>query len=190
MIDALATRTSVGCWTGSPHPSTSQSAARLAFARCFLSDWLTGALLGIGVAVARHISLFNSQEIIEKLVKRRHDPETGAMYHLSTNPPPTEDIAKRIVQSPGDTTEAVRRKLRQYHDEVEGAASVFLEQVRTIDASGTVEAVFSVRVLSITLHLCIISFVLGCTKPHRTSMLRDLAAYRCAVVGQRSARRR
>jgi adenylate kinase len=54
--------------------------------------------------------------IVERIVGRRSDPVTGAIYHLKFNPPPPE-IADRLVQRKDDTEEACRARLDKYHSE-------------------------------------------------------------------------
>lgn len=54
--------------------------------------------------------------IVERIVGRRSDPVTGAIYHLKFNPPPP-DIAGRLVQRKDDTEEACRARLDKYHSE-------------------------------------------------------------------------
>ena len=54
--------------------------------------------------------------IVERIVGRRSDPVTGAIYHLKFNPPPPQ-IAERLVQRKDDTEEACRARLDKYHSE-------------------------------------------------------------------------
>ena len=52
--------------------------------------------------------------IVERIVGRRTDPETGVIYHLTFNPPPAE-VADRLQHRKDDTEEAVRQRLEAYH---------------------------------------------------------------------------
>ena len=52
--------------------------------------------------------------IVERIIGRRTDPETGTIYHMTFNPPPA-DIADRLVHRKDDTEEAVRSRLEAYH---------------------------------------------------------------------------
>lgn len=54
--------------------------------------------------------------IVRRIVGRRSDPETGAIYHLEFAPPPAE-IAGRLVHRKDDTEEAVRTRLGAYHNQ-------------------------------------------------------------------------
>lgn len=53
--------------------------------------------------------------IVERIIGRRSDPETGSIYHLTFNPPPA-DVADRVVHRKDDTEEAVRSRLEAYHN--------------------------------------------------------------------------
>lgn len=44
--------------------------------------------------------------LVERIVGRRSDPDTGAIYHLAFRPPPG-DIVHRLVQRSDDTEEMV-----------------------------------------------------------------------------------
>ena len=52
--------------------------------------------------------------IVDRIVGRRSDPETGQIYHLTYDPPPA-DIAQRLVHRKDDTEEACRTRLGAYH---------------------------------------------------------------------------
>ena len=71
--------------------------------------------------------------LVERVVGRRSDPETGAIYHLTFKPPP-EDIVHRLVQRSDDTEDKCRTRLETYHsnvDHVLGYYSDILVQVRS-----------------------------------------------------------
>lgn len=52
--------------------------------------------------------------IVERIVGRRTDPETGRIYHLTFDPPPA-DVVPRLKHRSDDTEEAVRKRLGAYH---------------------------------------------------------------------------
>jgi len=54
--------------------------------------------------------------IVQRIVGRRMDPETGQIYHIDFNPPPME-IANRVVQRKDDNEETVRSRLSAYHEQ-------------------------------------------------------------------------
>ncbi len=56
---------------------------------------------------AAHMALqVPSEKIVERVVGRRMDPETGEIYHLQYKPPPKE-IEDRLIQRSDDTEEKV-----------------------------------------------------------------------------------
>ena len=54
--------------------------------------------------------------IIERITGRRTDPETGAIYHMTFNPPPT-NIVERLIQRKDDTADACAARLVKYHSD-------------------------------------------------------------------------
>jgi adenylate kinase len=81
------------------------------------AEALDAALAAASVALDR-VLLIEVPDglIVERIVGRRSDPVTGAIYHLKFNPPPPE-IAGRLVQRKDDTEEACRARLDKYHSE-------------------------------------------------------------------------
>ena len=81
------------------------------------AEALDAALAKAGVALDRVLLIeVPDSLIVERIVGRRTDPQTGAIFHLSFNPPPPE-IAGRLVQRKDDTEEACRARLDKYHSE-------------------------------------------------------------------------
>lgn len=80
--------------------------------------------------------------IVERIVGRRTDPVTGAIYHLKFNPPPTE-VEARLVQRADDTEEACRTRLAKYHAETTPVLPFFEPRgiVRRVDGVGTPDEV-------------------------------------------------
>jgi len=80
--------------------------------------------------------------IVERIVGRRSDPQTGAIYHLKFNPPPAE-VADRVVQRADDTEEACRTRLAKYHAETTPVLPFFEARgiVRRVDGVGTPDEV-------------------------------------------------
>lgn len=89
----------------------------------------------------------------------------------------------------------MREKLRQYHHEMEGVASVFVEKVRAIDADRSPEQVFEVSWFRP--FICILLgchqkvptlltanlLAAGCQVPHRAAPSSPaLHCYRCAII--------
>jgi adenylate kinase len=93
--------------------------------------------------------------LIERITGRRTDPETGRIYHVTFDPPPS-DIAGRLVQRKDDSEEVLRQRLSEYHEKtdplipyyeragllrrVSGTGSVGDVQKRTLEILGSVPA--------------------------------------------------
>jgi adenylate kinase len=52
--------------------------------------------------------------IVERIIGRRMDPETGRIYHLDFSPPPYE-LMDRLIHREDDTEESCRSRLNVYH---------------------------------------------------------------------------
>ncbi len=76
--------------------------------------------------------------VVERVTGRRSDPETGAIYHMTFNPPPP-DIAGRVVQRKDDTEEASNKRLEKYHSETAPIIPFYEEKgvLRRVDGVGT-----------------------------------------------------
>ena len=75
--------------------------------------------------------------IVNRIVGRRSDPDTGEIYHLAFNPPPAE-ILGRLVHRRDDTEEACRTRLSSYHAYTEPIVPHYEKQglVRRVDGVG------------------------------------------------------
>ena len=58
----------------------------------------------------------SDENIVERIVGRRMDPETGEIYHINFKPPPVE-IEHRLVQRKDDVEDTVRKRLAAYHEQ-------------------------------------------------------------------------
>lgn len=87
--------------------------------------------------------------IVHRIVGRRSDPETGAIYHLEFNPPPAE-VAARVVQRKDDTEEAVRTRLSAYHAQTAPIIPFYEAKglVKTVDGVGAPDDV-TARILAV-----------------------------------------
>ena len=64
--------------------------------------------------------------IIERIVGRRMDSETGDIYHIKFKPAPSE-IENRLVQRKDDTEETVRSRLDAYHSQTAPLADYYAD---------------------------------------------------------------
>ena len=82
------------------------------------------------------------EEIVERIVGRRMDPETGDIFHISFNPPP-EEISQRLIQRKDDTKETVMQRLLSYHEQTKPLGEWYEKQGKLvpIEGNGTIEEV-------------------------------------------------
>ena len=67
----------------------------------------------VGLVIAIEVP---DRAIVERIVGRRMDPETGDIYHVTFNPAPTE-VADRLIQRKDDNEETVLSRLTAYHSQ-------------------------------------------------------------------------
>ena len=79
---------------------------------------------------------------LERIVGRRSDPLTGAVYHLKFSPPVPE-VAGRLVQRADDSVAAVAERLAQYHAEAAAIVPFYQAKglLRRVDGDDPPDAV-------------------------------------------------
>eukprot|EP00879_Flechtneria_rotunda_P021253 GHRR01022391.1.p1 GENE.GHRR01022391.1~~GHRR01022391.1.p1 ORF type:complete len:229 (+),score=76.21 GHRR01022391.1:387-1073(+) len=80
--------------------------------------------------------------LVERVVGRRLDPETGAIYHLKFNPPP-EDIIPRLIQRSDDTEEKVKARVETHSNNVDAVIGYYSDVLYEINGAQSMDAVFS-----------------------------------------------
>ena len=73
--------------------------------------------------------------IVERIVGRRMDPETGEIYHIQFNPAP-ESIKDRLIQRKDDNELTVRNRLKSYHKQTSPLAIWYENQGILIKING------------------------------------------------------
>ena len=73
--------------------------------------------------------------LVERVVGRRTDPETGKIYHMTFSPPEDEEILARLEQRSDDTEEKVKVRLEQFHANVDAVKDSYTEIMVTIDGN-------------------------------------------------------
>jgi adenylate kinase len=108
------------------------------------AEALDRMLTDCGLAIDRVLHIHVPDEIIvERIVGRRTDPETGRIYHVRFSPPPAE-AQGRLVQRKDDTEEAVRTRLEKYHNETRPVLPFYEAKglVRKLDGTRKPQEVF------------------------------------------------
>lgn len=65
--------------------------------------------------------------LVERVVGRRTDPETGKIYHMTFSPPDDEAVLARLEQRSDDTEEKVKVRLEQFHANVEAVKGSYTD---------------------------------------------------------------
>mmetsp|Transcript_65161 Transcript_65161/g.132548 ORF Transcript_65161/g.132548 Transcript_65161/m.132548 type:complete len:431 (-) Transcript_65161:224-1516(-) len=73
--------------------------------------------------------------LVERVVGRRTDPETGKIYHLTFSPPPADDeaLVARLEHRSDDTEEKVVVRLEQFHANVAAVKGSYEDIMISID---------------------------------------------------------
>jgi len=78
--------------------------------------WLCEFMDFQGVSITAVINLvIDSEHVVSRLSQRRINSSTGENFHLSNKPPPQEQ-SKFIVMRSDDQPDAIRRRLKIYHE--------------------------------------------------------------------------
>lgn len=102
------------------------------------------ALAAAGVSADCFLFLNVPDEmLVERVVGRRTDPDTGKIYHLTFSPPPADDeeLLKRLVHRSDDTEEKVKVRLEQFHANVESVKGCYEDIAVEVDGTMAVEVV-------------------------------------------------
>ena len=75
------------------------------------------------------------EALIERVVGRRTDPETGKIYHMTFSPPDDEEILARLEQRSDDTEEKVKVRLEQFHANVDAVKGSYTDISVEVDGS-------------------------------------------------------
>jgi len=65
--------------------------------------------------------------LVERVVGRRTDPETGKIYHMVFSPPEDEEVLQRLEQRSDDTEEKVKVRLQQFHANVDAVKDSYTD---------------------------------------------------------------
>src|SRR5262245_27188007 len=102
------------------------------------AEALDAAMAAAGIALDSVLLIAVPDELIlERITGRRNDPQTGAVYHVTFNPPPPE-VATRVVQRSDDTEQAFGARLAKYHSETAPIVPFYEAKgiLRRVDGNG------------------------------------------------------
>lgn len=70
--------------------------------------------------------------LLDRVVGRRTDPDTGKIYHMKFNPPESEEVRARLVQRADDTEEKFSVRLKGYHANTAAILDYFKAKLFTV----------------------------------------------------------
>jgi adenylate kinase len=73
--------------------------------------------------------------LVERVVGRRTDPETGKIYHMKFSPPDDKEVLARLQQRSDDTEEKVVVRLEQFHANVDAVKDSYTDISVVIDGN-------------------------------------------------------
>lgn len=86
----------------------------------------------------------SDEELVQRLSGRRTSQATGQVYHVDHDPPPEDGSDEGpFIQREDDTEEAIRNRLRIYHEQTEPLKDYYAEQglLTTVDATQSIPEV-------------------------------------------------
>jgi adenylate kinase len=127
---------------------------RLAESDCKENGWLLDgfprteaqakALESAGITPNKVLFLNVPDEmLIERVVGRRTDPETGKIYHMTFSPPESEEIAARLTQRSDDTEEKVKVRLEAFHEHMTSVEKCYSDLISYTDGTKAKDEVFA-----------------------------------------------
>lgn len=79
--------------------------------------------------------------LIERVVGRRLDPETGKIYHVKFNPPPA-DIEARLTRRSDDTEDKAKTRLQNYYTHAQSILEHYDSKITRVDGNRSKQDVF------------------------------------------------
>jgi adenylate kinase len=86
----------------------------------------------------------SDEELVQRLSGRRTSQSTGQVYHVEYDPPPEDGSDEGpFIQREDDTEEAIRNRLRIYHEQTEPLKDYYAAQglLATVDATQSIPEV-------------------------------------------------
>ncbi len=99
----------------------------------FWENWLIDKQVKIHLVLVLEIS---EEETVKRLSARRKDPETGAIYNLITDPPPTNIDQTKLIQRDDDKPEAVKKRLALYRERTQPLIAELGKTIEVVEVDG------------------------------------------------------
>lgn len=81
--------------------------------------------------------------LIERVVGRRLDPETGRIYHLKYNVPESDEVMARLIQRSDDTEEKAVTRLETHNSNVAAILDSYADVLVRVNGNQPKEAVYA-----------------------------------------------
>lgn len=92
----------------------------------------------------------NEDILVERVTGRRTDPVTGNVYHLTFNPPASEEVAQRLVQRSDDNEQTIRIRYREFQSHINSIRSCYEDKMIWVDGAATKDSVTKCVSLALT----------------------------------------
>ena len=79
--------------------------------------------------------------LVDRVTGRRTDPETGAIYLMTTKPPETKEIADRLVQRNDDTADKIKLRYREFKNHIDEIKACYEDKMVCVDGAQAPEVV-------------------------------------------------
>lgn len=99
----------------------------------FLKNWLTQKKVTLNLVIVLNI---NEDETIRRLSARRQDPQTGKIYNLITDPPPSEINLNTLIQREDDKPDAIKVRLNLYKERTEPLIDELKKDTKVVEVDG------------------------------------------------------
>lgn len=96
----------------------------------FLKNWMADKKVRFDLVVDLEIS---EEESVRRLSARRMDSDTGKIYNLITEPPPSDVDKDNLIQRDDDKPEAIRERLRLYRERTEPLVAELKEETKVVE---------------------------------------------------------
>lgn len=99
----------------------------------FFKGWLKEKHVTLDLAIVLSIG---EETTVKRLSARRQDPETGKIYNLITDPPPSNVHQDKLVQREDDKPEAIRKRLDLYKTLTAPLVNALKSEIKVVEVDG------------------------------------------------------
>ncbi|KXJ18707.1 adenylate kinase 8 [Exaiptasia diaphana] len=95
--------------------------------------------------IPKHFVLLECPDtvLVERVMGKRIDPETGDVYHTTFDPPSEPEVVSRLIPDPKSAEKVMIERLMEYHRHINGILSCYEKIYKTVNADQPKADVFS-----------------------------------------------